>query len=175
MTPPVFLRGETVTLRPVEEQDAEFLQTNINDPEVWRALKRRQPISDHEEREWIQSLGDEDGANFVVYADDEPVGNIGLHEVNDQWGTAEVGFWVAPDEQGNGYGREACELVVGYGFDQLRLAKITAEAYAFNDASQGLLESVGFTHEATLRDHAFVNGERVDLLVYGLLAEEWDG
>jgi RimJ/RimL family protein N-acetyltransferase len=174
MTPPVFLRGESVTLRPVEEQDAEFLQEHINDPEIWRSLKRRQPISDHEEREWIQSLGEEDGVSFVVYADGAPVGNIGLTDRNDQSGTAEIGFWVAPDEQGNGYGREACELVVGYGFDQLRLAKITAEAYAFNDASRGLLESVGFTHEATLREQAYVEGDRVDLIIYGLLAEEWD-
>lgn len=174
MTPPVFLRGETVTLRPVEEDNLEFLQENINDPEVWGSLKRRQPVSEHEEREWIQSLGDAEGVNFVVYADGEPVGNVGLRDGNDQWGTAEVGFWVTPAEQGNGYGSEACELVVGYGFDQLRLAKITAEAYAFNDASRALLESVGFTHEATLREQAFVDGERVDLTIYGLLAEEWD-
>lgn len=174
MTAPVFLRGETVTLRPVEESDVEFLQTNINDPDIWGSLKRRQPISEHEEREWIQSLGDEAGVNFVVYADDEPVGNVGLRDVNDQWGTAEVGFWMTPDEQGNGYGREACELVVGYGFDQLRLAKITAEAYASNEASRALLESVGFTREGTLREQAYLDGERVDLLVYGLLAEEFD-
>lgn len=173
MTPPVFLRGETVTLRPVEEQDAEFLQENINDPAIWRSIKRRQPISDHEEREWIQSLGDTDGVNFMIYTEETPVGNVGLRDRNDQWGTAEVGFWVTPDEQGNGYGTEACELVVGYGFDQLRLAKLTAEAYAFNEASRALLESVGFTHEATLRNQAFVNGERVDLTIYGLLAEEW--
>jgi ribosomal-protein-alanine N-acetyltransferase len=36
-----------------------------------------------------------------------------------------------------------------------------------------VLEKVGFQQEGRRRDHAFVNGEYVDLLEYGLLAEEW--
>jgi len=172
--PPVFLRGETVTLRPTEEGQLEFLQANINDPEIWRSLKHRQPISEQEEREWIESLGETEDVSLVIFVDDEPVGTVGLTDVNKQWGTAEIGFWVTPDQQGNGYGSEAAELVVGYGFDQLRLEKVVAEAYAFNEASRGLLESVGFTQEGRLRDHAFVNGERADLLVYGLLATEFE-
>jgi RimJ/RimL family protein N-acetyltransferase len=35
-----------------------------------------------------------------------------------------------------------------------------------------VLEKVGFTHEGTHRDEAFEDGEHVDVLYWGLLAEE---
>lgn len=36
-----------------------------------------------------------------------------------------------------------------------------------------MVERLGFREEGRLRDHAYLRGERVDVLVYGLLAEEW--
>lgn len=175
MTPPVFIRGETVSLRPAGEDDLGFLTENINDPGIWTSVKSNRPKTERAQREHLESVAESGGEEFVVYASDDPVGSVGLHQVNHSWGTCEVGFWITPDEQGNGYGTAACELAVGYAFDERRIEKTIARAFAFNEASQALLESVGFVHEATLRDHAHVSGERVDLLVYGLLAEGFDG
>lgn len=45
---------------------------------------------------------------------------------------------------------------------------------ADNDPSRRLLEGLNFQQEGTLRRHAYVSGERVDVVVYGVLAEEWD-
>ncbi|WP_153952444.1 GNAT family N-acetyltransferase [Halosegnis longus] len=46
--------------------------------------------------------------------------------------------------------------------------------YATNDASAGVMESVGFVQEGRRRKEAFVDGERIDVLRYGLLAEEYE-
>jgi ribosomal-protein-alanine N-acetyltransferase len=35
------------------------------------------------------------------------------------------------------------------------------------------LETLGFVHEGTQRQAKFVDGEYVDLRVYGLLVDEW--
>ncbi len=48
-----------------------------------------------------------------------------------------------------------------------------AEAYDFNDASRGLLESLGFTEEGRRRKYMFVDGAHRDMVQYGLLREEW--
>ena len=56
--------------------------------------------------------------------------------------------------------------------DQLRLEKLSADALATNPASQRVLEKNGFLEEGRFRDHAFVDGERVDVVRYGLLADE---
>lgn len=174
MTSPPFLRSESVSLRPADEADIEFLTENINDPEIWASVKSKRPKTDSEQREYLDSVAKSDGEQFIVYADDDRVGSIGLHQLNHSWGTCEIGFWITPDEQGNGYGSAACELAVSYAFEELRIEKVTAKAFAFNEASHALLESVGFVHEATLRDHAYVSGERVDLFVYGLIGDEFE-
>lgn len=174
MPGPTFLEGETVTLTPVEEEDLEFLQRNINDPAVWRTLSANRPYNMAQERDWFERLNENDDlVSLLVCADGEPVGSVGLHGVDDTDGTAELGYWVDPGEQRQGYAREAAELVITYGFDQLRLHKVTARAFEHNDASRGLLESLGFTEEGVHRAEAFVDGVHRDVHYYGLLAEEW--
>jgi ribosomal-protein-alanine N-acetyltransferase len=50
---------------------------------------------------------------------------------------------------------------------------VGAIAYDFNDASRGLLESLGFTEEGRTRKDRFINGEYIDTIQYGLLRKEW--
>ncbi len=49
---------------------------------------------------------------------------------------------------------------------------VGAQAFKFNDASRGLLESLGFA-EAGRRKYMFVDGEHRDMVQYGLLRGEW--
>jgi RimJ/RimL family protein N-acetyltransferase len=61
-----------------------------------------------------------------------------------------------------------------YAFEERRLDKVVAEAYATNPGSRRVLEKVGFREEGVHRQEAFVGGERVDLVHFGLLAEEFE-
>ncbi|WP_049898382.1 GNAT family N-acetyltransferase [Halococcus agarilyticus] len=172
MPGPVFLDGERITLRTVEEEDLEFLQHDINDPEVWRSLGAVSPVNAEQEREWFEGIGD-DGVSLLVCVEGEPVGMIGLSDVVEVWGRAEVGYWVTPDSWGEGYATEATDLLVGYAFDQRRLNKVVATAFEHNAGSRRVLEKVGFVEEGVHREEAFVDGEFVDVHRYGLLAREW--
>jgi len=175
MPGPLFREGELVELRTVEPEDVEFLQRWVNHPDVRAGIATTHPINRPEEEEWVESLGDGDGASFLVAVDGEPVGTVGFSEVNYAWSTTEVGYWVAPDRQGNGYATDATRETVDYAFDELGLAKVSAHALAHNEASRRVLEKVGFTQEGVLRGEAFVDGERVDLVRYGLLADDREG
>ena len=172
MPGPVFLDGERISLRTPEEEDVAFLQRNVNDPRIRRPIAAATPVTATEEREWVE-VANEEGVSLLICADEEPVGTIGLAEVNETWGHAEVGYWVTPDAWGAGYATAATELLVGYGFDQRRLNKIVAYAFDFNAGSQRVLEKVGFTEEGIFREEAFVDGEFADIHRYGLLAREW--
>lgn len=174
MPGPAFLRGDRVDLCTIELEDADFLQETINDPRVWGGLGMRHPVSGHQETEWIESLGEEDdGVHLVVCDDGEPVGTVGLNDIGGSAGTAEVGYWMHPDYHGEGYATEAVERLVGYAFDQHRLHRVWARVYAFNDASRRVLEKVGFVEEGRKREGAFVGGEYVDVVHFGLLEQEW--
>lgn len=186
MAGPAFLSGETVDLRTFEEADLAFVRDCVNDPRVWKSLGgQATPTNLAMERRFFEEENRDDGTiKFVVTARDADGGSggggdgpvrVGMVELNGiDWerGRAEVAFWIAPDHQDAGYGRDALATLVGYAFDQLGLHKLSAEAFAFNEASRRLLESVGFVEEGTLREEEFVDGEWHDAVRYGLLAAE---
>jgi len=173
MPGPVFLRGERVTLHPVEEADLEFLQECVNHPRVRQGIGSYAPYNRRQEREWFEELGD-DEAVFVVCADDDPAGVVGLHDVDGTFGTAEVGYYLHPEAWGNGYMTDAVHQVVGYAFTERRLHRVSARCFAHNDASRRVLERVGFEREGVHREAAFVDGDYVDVYYYGLLDREWE-
>jgi len=53
----VFRKGARVTLRPIEETDAELLYLWINDPEISRWVSAYLPMSMLQEQEWARSAG----------------------------------------------------------------------------------------------------------------------
>jgi len=64
---------------------------------------------------------------------------------------------------------------VSHGFDELRLHWVSATVVADNEAFRRVLEKLGFVHEGTKRDDAFVDGTDVDRELYAVLREEWAG
>lgn len=171
----VFLRNDTVELRPIEPEDAGFLAETVNDPRVRGGLSMVDPVNETGEEEWIESLAEDDGVHLLVTVDGEPVGTVGLNHMNDRFGTAELGYYVAPDHHGEGYATAASRLLLRYAFRERGLHRVTAHAFAPNQASRRVLEKVGFREEGRLREDAFVDGERVDTVIHGILAEEFEG
>jgi len=172
MPGPVFLDGDTVSMRTLERDDLDFLHEYRNRPEVRRSFGRvypqtREKVDDDYEGYMANAV------NLLACVDGDPVGFVALFDWDESAGRAEVAYWVAPDEQGNGYATEAVELAVEYAFEERRCHRLVAGAHATNDASRALLETVGFEQEGRLRDHVFVGGEYVDTVRYGLLADEW--
>lgn len=189
MPGPVFLAGDRVSLHPIEEEDRDFLQQNANDPRVWGPSSIPAPINASQQADWLESIAEDeneihvlvcvpgDGDDGSPESDSDPdrqrVGTVGLHGIDHRQGTADVGYWIAPAHQGNGYATAATDLLVGYAFDRLGLHKVGAEAFDFNAGSRRVLEKVGFREEGVRREDVYVGGERVDVHRYGLLAREY--
>ncbi|WP_160132810.1 GNAT family N-acetyltransferase [Halococcus salsus] len=169
----VFLDGEDVTLRTIEEEDLDFLQRHINDPAVRTPIGATTPVNATDEREWFESMSEGDDVSLLVCADGDTVGTISLMDINADHGFGELGYWIAPDAWGEGYATAATRLLVGHAFDQRRLHKVSAKVFDYNTGSQRVLEKVGFTGEGVDREEAFVDGEYVDVHRYGLLEDEW--
>ena len=171
MPGPVFLRGDSIDLHVVDEADLPFLQRLVNDPDVWYSLGRGSPVTSQDEQEFYeQAVHADDQEHLVMVADDDPVGIIGLHRINPTWGTAELGYFVDPDHHDQGYATEAVGLLTDYAFDHRRLAKLTAWTLADNHASARVLEKNGYEEEGILVDQAFVDGRRIDIRSFGLVA-----
>lgn len=173
MPGPVFLEGDDIALRTIERDDLAFAQQTLNDPDVRSGLGLTAPQTMDNEEEWYENaVVDGDDVHLLVCAEGDPVGVVGLNDVNGTFGNAELGYWIAPEYHGNGYATEASRLLVDYGFAERRLHKVYANAFGFNEASQRVLEKIGFEREGVHREQAFVGGEYVDVYRYGLLADE---
>lgn len=174
MPGPIYREGERVELRPVETEDADFVQELINDARIRHDLGAIDPINGAQEEEWIENIGENDGVNLLITADGDPVGTINLRPLNETWGTGEVSYMIAPDEWGQGYATDALRELCAHAFEYRRIGKLVGRAYVSNESSCRVLEKVGFREEGVLRKEAFVAGERVDVRRYGLSADEWD-
>ncbi|WP_135306466.1 GNAT family N-acetyltransferase [Haloarcula amylovorans] len=180
MPGPAFLRSEAVTLRPVNadcDDDVQAIQRAINNPNTRRPMGLTDPHSAQSERAWLQDLDDREDHILLFIATDEntPVGNVELFDIDHCHGRAELGCWVYEPHRGQGYATAACQLMLRYAFTELRLHRVDAVVYDTNDASQALIETLGFAHEGVKREFGYLDGEFVDQHQYGILGSEFSG
>lgn len=174
MPGPVFVEGDGIDLRTIEEEDLEFLQAGINHPAVRRYAGGDVPYNrPRYEDEWFDRISSGEVVHLVVCDGDDRVGDVSLAPIDERRGWANLGYWIHPDQQGEGYATEAARLAVSHGFDELRLHRISAAIVAPNEASKRVVEKLGFVHEGTKRDDAFLDGEHVDREMHALLREDW--
>ena len=168
----VFLEGERLTLRTVEPDDYGFVARHRNDPDARHAGLQglRSPLHEHDVGTIVTEH--EDYHLFLACRDDTPVGSSFLLDIDFAGRKAELGYWIAPEERGKGYATEAAELGLVHGFDELGLHKIWARTVAENEASQRVLEKLGFRQEGVLREHYYGFQDYVDECRFGLLASE---
>lgn len=168
----VFLEGDDINLRTVEEEDLEFIRNSFNLPEVRKNLDQSVPQNLEQERDFFENVVCEDEpVNLAVAVEGKMAGLVELREK--QPGVGEIGIWLHPDFHGEGYGTEACDLLLQYAFNELGYDRVMTRAFESNMASQRVWEKLGFTEEGRLRNQRFQDGEYEDVLVYGLLREEY--
>ncbi len=115
-----------------------------------------------------------DFADFVHAPVDVGVaGTISTHHADRRNGNVKYGIAIMKEHQRKGYAAEAIRLVLRYYFQELGYHKAIAEVYAFNEPSISLHENLGFKQEGRLRDMIYTGGEHHDVLVFGMLAEEF--
>ncbi|WP_255150941.1 GNAT family N-acetyltransferase [Halorarius halobius] len=172
MPGPVFLDGDRIDLRTLEREDLELVQRSRNDPAIRERMTFTDPASMDDVEEFYENvvLGD-DNLNLVVCVDGEPAGTVVLFDVGRH--SAELAAWLLPEYQGDGYGTEAAELLVGHGFEGLGLHRIRGKALRDNDASRATMESLGFREVGVARDAVFQRGQYQDMVRYDILAADW--
>lgn len=119
------------------------------------------PISPEAHQKWEQPWLD--APNSFIFrlrtvADDRLIGAAGLGPVEWMHRTAMFGIAIGdPDYWGKGYGPDAIRLMLGYNTRAIR-------AY----------EKCGFVREGAQRQAIQREGQRFDLVYFGILREEWE-
>ncbi|GGN95086.1 MULTISPECIES: GNAT family N-acetyltransferase [Haloarcula] len=174
MPGPVFCHSERLTYRLVDEGDYEFVRSNWNNPHVWRRMPINEALSRDGIAEWVEA---DETMHLLVCSDDDPetpLGLVYLFDIAPRSGHAELGYWLVPEAQGQGYATEAVDRCLQFAFGDQRLHKVIARIFAANGPSRRVVERFDFREEGRLREYHYTDGEYRDLLIYGLLSSEWD-
>ncbi len=173
------LIGKRIYLRDLGEADLGGPWFDwMNDQEVTRFLESGR-ISNSPEamRSYFQNVvqnPDNVMLAIVETATDKHIGNIKMGPINRTHRFANLAIMIGDkDYWGKGYGREAWDLMVTYGFETLDLHKITLGVYADHPSAVNLYKKVGFKIEGTLRKQLYRDGTYHDKYVMGMLREEY--
>ncbi len=116
------------------------------------------------------------GVFSIVYKKSmKMIGTVGLHRLNKQRKTAELGYILNPDYWGKGLMVEAVTKIIPWFFDELGLYRLECGHFDINQQSKRVIEKCGFTLEGTFRKKIVLKDEsRCDLHHYSILKEEYE-
>ena len=178
MTEIVFLKGLRIHLRPLTEKDLtnEYLQW-LNDEEVCRYNSHAIfPNTEQKMKNYFQRL---DSHQEVVLAiidagTERHIGNVSLQNINWVSKNAEFAILLGNKEYwGRGYGEEAAQLIVDYGFDRLNLHRIYCGTPEGNEGMKKLAVKLNMQKEGVRREAIYKHGQYLDIIEYGLLRNEY--
>lgn len=176
----MILRTERLLLREFTGDDWPAVLAYQRDPRYLRFYEWTER-SEADVRAFVQQFIDQQAESprieiqLAIILGGEVVGIVGLRRASAGARVADTGFELAPQCWGRGYATEAARALLGYGFAELGLHRVTAHCVAENTASARVLERLGMRREGRLREHEFFEGRWWDTLLYGILEREWAG
>jgi RimJ/RimL family protein N-acetyltransferase len=110
---------------------------------------------------------------FCPDTDSPPIGIVGLSEIHESFGTANL-WYVLGDKAygGHGHTTRAVALMVREGFDVVGLHAVTAWAVDVNVPSIRVLERTGFRRIGRQRECHVLDGRRHDRLLFDRLGSD---
>ena len=162
------LRGERITLRPLEDADLDPLSAVVREPSV------AQWWGEADEPERLRHNLRMDGDAFVIEADGELAGWLGfVEEAEPEYRSVSVDISLSERFQGQGLGPDALRTLIRWFATERGHHRFTIDPSMLNERAIKAYEAVGFKPVGVLRKaERLGDGEWHDGLLMDLLIEE---
>ena len=176
------IRGTRVSLRAIQDQDWPIVESWGQHREaLWGPFQRFQLDHVPMLRQAFQATGllkRESGVLLIEINEDKRIVGFVRYTLlpfpDADLPYPEIGFGIPEVEaRGKGLAQEAIKLLVDYLFSGYPTERIAAFTEAENVPAQRVLEGQGFQREGVLRRAMFRDGSWRDVVIYGLLRQEW--
>ncbi|MEZ4865827.1 MAG: GNAT family protein [Caldilineaceae bacterium] len=174
------LQGNKVLLRAMTREDLERQCQFNNDVEVEVAGGGDPPLPQALARlqaEYDANVGSggRDGTGFAIEADGKFIGQCALFNFDHVARRCELGITIGDKAYwGRGYGTDAVRLLLDYAFRHHNLHRVALSVNSTNARAIGAYTRCGFVEEGRLRNHAWSDGQYIDLVQMGILRHEWE-
>ena len=173
----MFIIGKRINLRGLEKSDlAGNMYQWANDHNVtsYMFMGAMPNTVERVEEEYLPLLKSKNDVVMAVIINDTHIGNVGLYLINWISRSSELRIVIGEQKHWNkGYGTEAIQLTVEYGFDKLNLNKIWLGVNQENKGAIRAYEKANFIHEGKLRQEIYRNGQYYNALRMSILREEY--
>lgn len=172
-----FYEGEKIYLRPVEEEDLKLFYFGKNNPDVRETLFLFYPMTYDQIKIEIQSLqASKENLTFTIVEKltGKAIGQTSFVRIDyvSRMATFFLAIW-DPDYWSRGYGTEATQLMIDYGFEILNLNRIQLHVALENNNAIRAYEKCGFKVEGTLREAMYHHNRYCDFLLMAILRSEF--
>lgn len=171
------IEGERIYLSPMCIDDAPKYVKWLNDFKVTDGLNGSKNLTTLEnEKEYIEKASKEGNFQFAIIKkeNNELIGNCGFNEVDPINRKASIGIFIGEEENRNkGYGSEALNLLISYGFDYLNLNNIMLTVYSFNEIAISCYKKIGFKEIGKRRETYFKQNKVYDTIYMDILRREF--
>jgi RimJ/RimL family protein N-acetyltransferase len=175
------IQTERLTIRRFEEIDAVDLYEYLSDPKIYQ-YEPGEPVSLEQARNYAIDMANNPNFWAVELRNEHKV--IGQLYFSQQEPkhllTWELGYIMSSKYQKQGYGSEAAQALVEYGFTEFAAHRIQAHCNPANTASWKLLEKIGFRREGLLRKNVYFRKDEAgnplwwDSYAYSRLEEKYE-
>lgn len=132
-----------IQLREARASDMDLLFEWANDPIVRNNSFHTEPIPYDVHKKWFEKMmSNENVLQFIMMEDDKPVGQIRLNTTDEE---AEIGYSIAAESRGKGYGRKILQLIAEMINERYpHIKKLIAKVKPENEASKKIFEGEGY-------------------------------
>jgi RimJ/RimL family protein N-acetyltransferase len=110
---------------------------------------------------------------FIEALDGRTIGIVALRDAEPETGEAKLDIYLGEkDTWGRGYATDAMRVICRYGFEKMRLHRISLTVVAENAGARRVYEKVGFAEEGRMRDAFRRDGKWHDKILMSLLEGE---
>ena len=124
-------------------------------------------------RERIDRFAAGNGFTTGIFHEGKLSGVIALEYIERTNASTEIGYWLDSDVEGKGIVQGACKALIQHSFAELKLRRVQIRCAVENRRSRAIPERLGFRQEGVIRRCEQLRDRVVDLVVYGMLSEEW--
>jgi RimJ/RimL family protein N-acetyltransferase len=174
----VLIEFGEVALTALEKEDLPRLQSWRNNWKFRQYFREYRELSLVDQTRWYESISAPNSVHHMFAVRDtqshEVIGAAGLCYIHWAYRNADLSFYIGKDDLYADpiFGKATVLALLKYGFMTLNLERIWCELYETDSLKIGLLKSLGFTLDGTLRKSAFKNGAFVNGHIFSVLKEE---
>lgn len=121
----------------------------------------------------LQQQHEQRGLALGLFSGKTLIGEVGMHDWDQTLKKAHIGYWLCKDSEGKGILHSCLTRFIDFLFEKAALNKVEIQFSPANKRSARVAERLGFKVEGVLRQSHLRNGALEDLVVTGLLKNEW--